>query len=285
METVACSVWSGCYDDGWNGVIVPEAYAHPAKMARGLLKRIIRRMLDEGWVRRGDLVGDPFGGIGSTGILCSYAGLRSVSVELEPRFVALAGKNFALHDAKWKAYGDPLPVMLQGDSRCFAALVGECGAVVTSPPFSPDQPCASQTKELKDYDAFTSFTKRDHIMASHGQISIAEPDTYWTAMPQVYSQMRLAMRPGAVAAIVVKDFVRARKRVPLCDQTVAMLEKCGFDVFERTRAMLVKEKVHKGLFGEQRERKERKSFFRRLAERKGSPRIDWEEVIWARKEW
>ena len=29
--------------------------------------------------------------------------------------------------------------------------------------------------------------------------------------------------------------------------------------------------------------KERKSFFRRLAEKKGSPPIDWEEVIWAIK--
>ena len=28
---------------------------------------------------------------------------------------------------------------------------------------------------------------------------------------------------------------------------------------------------------------ERKSFFRRLAEKKGAPPIDWEEVIWAIK--
>ena len=31
------------------------------------------------------------------------------------------------------------------------------------------------------------------------------------------------------------------------------------------------------------QRKERKSFFRRLAERKGAPRIDAEIVIWARQ--
>ena len=22
--------WHGCYDDGWQGIIVPEAFAHPA---------------------------------------------------------------------------------------------------------------------------------------------------------------------------------------------------------------------------------------------------------------
>jgi hypothetical protein len=48
--------------------------------------------------------------------------------------------------------------------------------------------------------------------------------------------------------------------------------------------MLVKESSHTCLFGHEHvTRKERKSFFRRLAEKKGSPRIDWEEVIVVRK--
>lgn len=32
--------WTGCYDDGWRDLIVPDAFAHPAKAARGLLRRI-----------------------------------------------------------------------------------------------------------------------------------------------------------------------------------------------------------------------------------------------------
>ncbi len=48
--------------------------------------------------------------------------------------------------------------------------------------------------------------------------------------------------------------------------------------------MLVKEKRHKSLYGgEIVTRTERKSFFRRLAESKGSPRIDYEEVLIVRK--
>ncbi len=31
--------WTGCYDDGWRDLIVPEAFSHPAKMARGLVAR------------------------------------------------------------------------------------------------------------------------------------------------------------------------------------------------------------------------------------------------------
>jgi hypothetical protein len=71
--------------------------------------------------------------------------------------------------------------------------------------------------------------------------------------------------------------------VPLCDDTCRLLEHLGFTVFERSRCWLVKEHKQPGLFGvECVEWTERKSFFRRLAEKKGSPRIDWEEVIWAR---
>jgi hypothetical protein len=60
------------------------------------------------------------------------------------------------------------------------------------------------------------------------------------------------------------------------------LEAVGFQVFERTRCWLVSEQRAPGLFeAEIVKRRERKSFFRRLQEKKGSPRIDWEEVIWA----
>lgn len=44
-------------------------------------------------------------------------------------------------------------------------------------------------------------------------------------------------------------------------------------------AMLVNETTENGLFGEMTEKKERKSFFRRLAESKGSPPIDYEVIL------
>jgi hypothetical protein len=108
-------------------------------------------------------------------------------------------------------------------------------------------------------------------------------DTYWSAMSLVYTQCRLALKPGGVMAVVVKDHVKGGKRVPLCDQTVQLLTSLGFEVFERCWAMLVKENRHPGLFGaDVVKTTERKSFFRRLAEKKGSPPINQEEVLWSR---
>ena len=304
--------WHGCYEGGWNDLIVPEAFAHPAKMSYALLKRIVQFGLDEGFWRPGDTIGDPFGGIGTTAIVTSYYGLRSVSVELEPRFVALANDNFALHRRKWEALGQPMPVFLQGDSRRFADLVGQVacctyvsspgqigrlleGALdgcITSPPYAKqahhggDTPTAKgigrNTREQRPTEANGNHNLTRTYGATPGQIDELEPETYWSACAQVYAQCRLALRPGGVMALVVKDYVRNKARVPLCDQTCTLLERLGFTVFLRVRAMLVKERVHAGLFGEQTETKSRKSFFRRLCEKKGSPRIDWEEVIFSR---
>src|SRR3990167_1073382 len=139
--------WHECYGQSWRDVLVPEAFSHPAKMARGLVRRIFGYLLAEGLVRAGDTVLDPFGGIGTTGIEAGVRGVRSVIVELEPKFVALAQANVEKHRRAWEATGKPIPVVLQGDSRRLRAVLREHGiidAVVSSPPYvsggtHPDQ--------------------------------------------------------------------------------------------------------------------------------------------------
>lgn len=125
--------WHHCYGESWKGLAVPEAISHPAKMSRALLQRIIDHGFLKGYWHKNDLIGDCFGGIGSTGIICSYNGLRSVLVELEPAFVGFAEKNFALHQNTWKAMNLPEPVIIQGDSRFFNEQVS---AILSSPPYA-----------------------------------------------------------------------------------------------------------------------------------------------------
>jgi hypothetical protein len=127
--------WQGCYEDGWQGQIVPEAFSHPAKMSYNLLQRIYDHCFDQGWLKEGDVVVDPFGGIGSTGILGAYRGVHVVCCELEPKFTGLAMHNMFLHLPKWRALGSPLPVIIQGDSRRLCELVAGVDCIVGSPPF------------------------------------------------------------------------------------------------------------------------------------------------------
>lgn len=130
--------WHRCYDDSWKGFIVPEAFTHPAKFARGLITRIYTHMLAEGMLKRGDSVVDPFGGIGTGGIIAASYGLSWYGCELESKFHALAQQNFAMHMHMWMQFGDQAPVLVCGDSRKLrdnlAGVLPQ--AVVASPPFT-----------------------------------------------------------------------------------------------------------------------------------------------------
>lgn len=190
--------WAGAYDLSWKGYICEAAFAHPAKFSRGLIERIYKHMISQGWLNRGDCVVDCFGGIGTGGIVAASLGLAWLGVELEPKFHTLAAGmdcpgftkqqwrrfysrphllrlcpecvrnwqpciydcrqaggffsareiphaephrfrgNFDLHLAAWQAHGDPIPRMVQGDSRKLREnLRGVLAQVVVcSPPFA-----------------------------------------------------------------------------------------------------------------------------------------------------
>ena len=411
--------WRGCYRDGWQGLIVPDAFAHPAKVSRGLAARIYDHCREEGWLLPGSTALDPFAGVALGALDCMRIGCQWVGIELEEKFVTLGAQNIALWNAR---YAGKLPtwgsaVIVQGDSRTLLAWQfagpkvevmvgsppyagsmsqesqandasarirrkelsgidisktinvggpnsvlrrdqsysynpsnlgnlppGRLDAVISSPPFSPDQPCASQSQSKKDYQAFTrgDGTKLDHQMTSPGQLGtmregsveavVSSPpyeaslnsdhhgldlekcgpwrggrtlkgkaekllddisyhagpsnlgncsgDTFWSASRQILDQVFLAVRPGGHAIFVVKDYIRKGKRVPFADQWRQLCEAVGFRTLHEHRALLVEDDgthlTTEG--GEQRMTRERKSFFRRLAERKGAPRIDWETV-------
>ncbi len=134
--------WHGCYSGSWNGILVPDAFAHPAKVAPGLSYRIYRYMLDAGYIAPGDSVFDPFGGIGGFGYHAMLLGLHWTGVELEPRFVELGQRNIDKWRRDLAMLNGTLGTarLLQGDSRRLLEVVGGgMGAAVSSPPFGEQQ--------------------------------------------------------------------------------------------------------------------------------------------------
>ena len=466
------TTWNNCYDNQWSGLIVPEAFSHPAKFSPGLIQKIYSYGIEQGWFGPGDTIGDPFGGICGGGIFAAFAKLQWVGLELEAKFVDLAKQNIELHRPTWEAHGYPVPIILQGDSRRFSEIIGKCEGIITSPPYT-DQPVNDRNgidesklgkhgpntqalaggygqtpgqigklkagdlsavvtsppyadseqsrdgdfvlnstgvnptpRKLKTRSYFPAETdnpanigklsavvtsppfgeantgggiaikgyrgdqvdkqgknqpdkvgprcgymkdvhgadplnignlKMDGIVTSPpyegtkvggnnpeleqnrvdrkiaageisaetahaylgkhhqclvkdqygnspGQVGKETGETYWQAMAQVYAECHKALKPGGHMIVVVKAYVKNKKRVPLPQQTLKLLIRLGFEPVERIKAMLTKESVNGGLFGEDIvSKKERKSFFRRLAESKGSPRIDFEEILVVRK--
>lgn len=131
------SEWTGCYDGGWQGEIVAEAFAHPAKVSRALIRRIYAHAFDHGWLRAGDVVVDPFGGICGTALDAMWNGLHWTGCELEQKFVGLGGENIDLWNRRYglkPGFGSAR--ILQGDSRKLSDVVGGAACVLGSPPFA-----------------------------------------------------------------------------------------------------------------------------------------------------
>ena len=134
--------WNGCYPSNWRGVIVDEAIVHPAKFSSKLIRRIYEHMVEEGWLKEGDIVIDPFGGVALGALDAQRLGLRWRGCELEQRFVDLGNANIA----HWNERFSRMPkwntdaILLQGDSRNLVQILRESGqGVVSSPPFGDSQ--------------------------------------------------------------------------------------------------------------------------------------------------
>ena len=160
-------------------------------------------------------------------------------------------------------------------------------ACVVSPPYA---------EGLSKEHTYTDHAKRDkdshrRIMTEKGIVDPfygvtpgqlgAEPTTFWEASSAIMAEVAALLPPGAVAAWVVKGYVSKGKLVDFPGQWLKLCEAHGFTLVEEIHASLVEDHgMQEDLFkGAQRVQTERKSFFRRLAERKGSPRIDYETVL------
>ena len=172
--------------------------------------------------------------------------------------------------------------------------VGDFDACVSSPPYEgSNQDYAEGWRYIdKDKLAVSSHNRysrqRDSSYGnSDAQLATRyiQPETFWRAARQIVEQVYQLLAPGAVAIWVCKDFVRDGERVPFTHQWAQLCVACGFEWLHEHRAWVVEDHgTQLALFGDDKRLVvERKSFFRRLAERNGSPRIDWESVLCFRK--
>jgi len=322
--------WQNCYDDGWKDIIIPEAFSHPAKFSRGLIHRIYWHAKEMGWVKPGDWVLDPFGGVALGGLDAMSMGLNWIGVELEPKFCKLGEQNIDLWRRTltgWPNLGTAR--IVQGDSRSLKRyistinltdnFIGAPDLVVSSPPFIDSIGTKDQkfwddhndrqsnwhgaTRVIADYGhtpgnlanmkegdidlvvssppfPFSDDTGKRDYGETIGNLGGTSGDTFWTASKEIISQCYDLLKPTGMSIWVCKDYIKKGKRVPFSDRWLSLCESVGFTLVCRHQAMLVKEHgTQTTIHGDKKITTERKSFFRRLAESKGSPRIDEEDVL------
>jgi len=116
---------------------------------------------------------------------------------------------------------------------------------------------------------------------TEGNIGSDKGQDFWSAARQIIQETYKVLAPGSHAIWVVKGFVRKRTYVDFPDQWRQLCEAVGFETLHWHRAWLTEKGTQQHRFdgGVDDNSVERKSFFRRLAEKNGSPRIDFEVVL------
>ena len=248
--------WHGCYSGSWNGILVPDAFAHPAKVAPGLSYRIYRHMIDAGYIQPGDSVIDPFGGIGGFGYHALLLGLHWTGVELEPRFVELGQRNLDKWRRDLAMLNGTLGTarLLQGDSRRLLEVVGAgMAAAVSSPPYEVDALGHSRGQAGLERDKVYGTPPATDYGDTPGQLGsmptgdyaaavssppFGEAQTYGTAIvypngdriqDRAYSPENQGQSPGNLAALRADDagFTAAVSSPPYADNAATWVEGPG----------------------------------------------------------
>jgi len=126
--------WRGLYTQKFD-IWCKSSYSHPAKMAPDLCYKIIEHLEKMDLLNKKSIILDPLAGIGTTNICAGLKGYKTISVELESKFIELQKENKQYIERK--AHKKLNWTIIQGDARNLVFLLKERELIaITSPPYA-----------------------------------------------------------------------------------------------------------------------------------------------------
>lgn len=213
------SVWSTAY---------PSELGHERRKAHGANKppRLMARLI-EFFTRSGELVLDPFAGVGGTllGAAIARGPRRALGIELDPRWAAIFegvvgdalrerdGEGPLLTDLGSADPGGPRSFDPSGlELRVGDALAvlpglepGSVDFVATDPPYNVQLPMTMAGGRLAERFA---NRRTDYAMVTDQPADLANaPDypAYLDRMEAVFGELHRVLRPGRYVAVIVRD--------------------------------------------------------------------------------
>lgn len=228
----------------WNqkglGVKHPDARIerqHPAPFSFTDVGRLIRF-----FTKRGQVVLDPFVGIGSTLKACALEGRKGIGIELNPHFVELTRERIRTEVRDMFSSADCQEV-LEGDARQLLPRITDESVdfVVTSPPYWAILK-KEDHKVRQERIANGLSTDYGNDPRDLGQIS--SYDEFLRELTGIFSECRRVLRPGKFMAIVVSDFRDKSRYIMFHADLAQSLEAVGLEM----RGLKVLYQRHKRVF-------------------------------------
>jgi DNA modification methylase len=235
------SVWTTAY---------PSELGHDRRKAHGANKppRLMARLV-EFFTRTGELVLDPFAGVGGTllGAAISRGPRRAIGIELDPRWAQVYRDTVAALSAEREGRGpsiadlgandpggergwDPSGTELrEGDARVRLRELedGSVDFVATDPPYNVQLPMTMAGGKLAQAHA---NRRTDYAMVSDLEGDLANlPDypAFLDAMEDVLGELHRVLRPGRYAVLIVRDAYQDGRYLFTASDLAARADRVG----------------------------------------------------------
>jgi DNA modification methylase len=235
------SIWTTAY---------PSELGHDRRRAHGANKppRLMARLI-EFFTRTGDLVLDPFAGVGGTllGAAIARGPRRALGIELDPRWAAVFAETLASLRAERDGHGplladlgpndpggvrafDPSGLELRvGDAlEVLPGLDAESvDFVATDPPYNVQLPMTMAGGRLAEAHA---NRRTDYAMVSTLEADLANlPDypAFLDAMGTVLGEVHRVLRPGRYAVLIVRDAYQGGRYLFTAADLAARADRAG----------------------------------------------------------
>ncbi|MGP6191603.1 MAG: DNA methyltransferase [Vulcanimicrobiaceae bacterium] len=210
---------------------------HPAPFSFTDVARLIRF-----FTKRGQLVLDPFVGIGSTLKACALEGRRGLGIELNPTFARLARErlNTEVRDL-FATVADQ--TVLEGDVRdCLATVADESvDFIVTSPPYWS---ILKKEDHKVRQERLANGLSKDYGTDQRDLGNIASYVDFLATLSGVFGECSRKLRSAQYMALVVSDFRDKSRYIMFHADLARSLETYGMEM----RGLTVLYQRHKRIF-------------------------------------
>ena len=196
---------------------------HPAPFSFTDVSRLVRF-----FTKRGEVVLDPFVGIGSTLKACALEGRKGIGVELNPHFVELTRERIRTEVRDMFSTAQEQRI-LEGDARDLLPGIADASVdfVVTSPPYwailKKEDHKVRQERIANGLATDYGSDPRDL-----GQISNYED--FLEELKTIFSECQRVLKRGKFMAIVVSDFRDKSRYVMFHSDLAQALETIGLEM-------------------------------------------------------
>jgi len=210
---------------------------HPAPFSFTDVSRLIRF-----FTKRGNVVLDPFAGVGSTLKACALEGRKGIGFELNSKYAKLAKQRLRTEIHEFQAATD-LQDLRVGDARKLVRELPENSLdfVVTSPPYwnilHKEDHKAKQERVNQNLD--TRYSNRKQDLGNIGKY-----EAFLIELAGILGACGKALKPKKYMAVIVSDFRDKSRFILFHADLTRALEPHGFEI----RGLSVLYQRHKRIF-------------------------------------